>query len=131
MDVLTGYCCQNSKCSHYGQRGVGNLTVCGHFGKAQHRLLYCNVCRARFSEFKGTPFFNSKLPHDKVLAVLEHLAEGCGVRQTARLVGVNKDTVTRLALLAGRHAKATHEELVAFSPQYKRSPIRREMVLRR
>jgi hypothetical protein len=50
------------------------------------------------------------------LAVLEHLAEGCGVRQTARLVGVNKDTVTRLALLAGDHAKATHDELVAFSP---------------
>ena len=61
--------------------------------------------------------FNSKLPHDKVLAVLEHLAEGCGVRQTARLVGVNKDTVTRLALLAGKHAKATQDELVAFSPR--------------
>ncbi len=42
----------------------------------------------RFSEFEGTPFFNSKLPHDKVLAVQEHLAEGCGIRQTARLVGV-------------------------------------------
>ena len=116
MDDLTGYCCQNPKCPSHGQRGVGNLSVCGHFGKARHRLLYCKVCKGRFSEFKGTPFFNSKLPHDKVLAVLEHLAEGCGVRQTARLVGVNKDTVTRLALLAGRHAKATHEELVAFSP---------------
>ena len=116
MYDLTGHCCQNSKCPYHGQRGVGNLSVCGHFGKARHRLLYCNACKARFSEFKGTPFFNSKLPHDKVLAVLEHLAEGCGVRQTARLVGVNKDTVTRLALLAGRHAKATHEELVTFSP---------------
>jgi hypothetical protein len=31
-------------------------------------------------------------------------------------VGVNKDTVTRLALLAGVHAKAAHDELVAFSP---------------
>ena len=106
------------------ERGGGNLSVCDHFGKANHRLLYCNACKARFSEFKGTPLFNSKLPHDKVLAVLEHLAEGCGVRQTARLVGVNKDTVTRLALLAGQHAKATHDELVAFSPRDPRGPVR-------
>jgi hypothetical protein len=74
--------------------------------------------------FKGTALFNSKLPHGKVLAILEHLAEGCGVRQTARLVGVNKDTVTRLALLAGQHAKATHDELVALSPPSPRSPSR-------
>ena len=105
-----------SRLPQYGQRGGGNLSVCGHFGKADHRLLYCNACKARFSEFKGTPFFNAKLPHDKVLAILEHLAEGCGVRQTARLVGVNKDTVTRLALLAGQHAKDAHDDLVAFSP---------------
>jgi transposase-like protein len=123
-DDLTRFCCQSPKCPRYGQRDAGNLTVCGHFGRAHHRLLYCNACKARFSEFKGTPLFNSKLPHDKVLAILEHLAEGCGVRQTARLVGVNKDTVTRLALLAGQHAKAAHDELVAFSPQYPRSPIR-------
>lgn len=86
------------------------------FAKVQHRLLYCRVCKARFSEFKGTPLFNSRLPHEKALAILEHLAEGCGVRQTARLVGVNKDTVTRLALLAGSHARDAHEELVAFYP---------------
>ena len=92
--------------------------------RANHRLLHCNACKARFSEFRGTPLFNSKLPHDKVLAVLEHLADGCGVRQTARLVGVNKDTVTRLALLAGEHAKAAHDELVAFSPLDPRGPVR-------
>lgn len=115
-DDLSRFCCQNPECDTYGQRGGDNLLVIDHFGKARHRLLHCRTCKARFSEFKGTPLFNSKLPHDKVLAILEHLAEGCGVRQTARLVGVNKDTVTRLALLAGQHAQATHDELVAFSP---------------
>jgi hypothetical protein len=123
-DDLTCFCCQNPDCDLYGLRGDDNILVIDHFGKAQHRLLYCRVCKARFSEFKGTPFFNSKLPHDKVLAVLEHLAEGCGVRQTARLVGVNKDTVTRLALLAGTHAKDTHDEVVAFSPRDPRGPVR-------
>jgi LacI family transcriptional regulator len=123
-DDLSSFCCQNPDCPRHGERDAGNLSVCDRFAKANHRLLYCNACRARFSEFKGTPLFNSKLPHDKVLAVLEHLAEGCGVRQTARLVGVNKDTVTRLALLAGTHAKATHNELVAFSPLDPRGPVR-------
>jgi transposase-like protein len=112
------FCCQNPDCSEHGRRGAGNLSVCGHYGKAGHRLLYCNVCKARFSEFKGTPLFHAQLPHAKVLAILQHLADGCGIRQTARLVGVNKDTVTRLALLAGVHAKAAHDELVAFSPLY-------------
>jgi hypothetical protein len=123
-DELTRFCCQNPDCDLYGRRGQGNLLVIDHFGKARHRLLYCKVCKARFSECKGTPFFNTRLPHEKVLAVLEHLADGCGVRQTARLVGVNKDTVTRLALLAGEHAKATHDELVAFSPRDPRGPVR-------
>ena len=119
MDDLARFCCQNADCALHGRRGAGNLSVCDRYGKQHHiRLLYCNACKARFSEFKGTPLFNSKLPHDKVLAILQHLADGCGVRQTARLVGVNKDTVTRLALLAGLHAKAAHDELVAFSPLY-------------
>ena len=122
-DEVTRFCCQSPDCDLYGKRGECNLLVIDHFGRARHRLLYCKVCKDRFSEFKGTPLFNAKLPHDKVLAILEHLAEGCGVRQTARLVGVNKDTVTRLARRAGEHARNTHDELVGFSPQYPRSPV--------
>src|SRR5690348_10858084 len=129
-DDLARFCCQDPHCPRHGVRGAGNLSVCDRFAKANHRLLYCNACKARSSEFKGTPMFNSKPPHDKVLAVLLHLAEGCGVRQTARLVGVDKDTVTRLALLAGQHAEATHDELAAFSPLCPRGPVRRGVGLR-
>jgi hypothetical protein len=39
-------------------------------------------------------------------------------------VGVNKDTVVRLAAMAGRHAREVHEELVAFSPSDPGGPIR-------
>ena len=46
-DDLERFCCQNADCDLYGRRGAGNLTVCGHFGKACHRLLYCNACKAR------------------------------------------------------------------------------------
>jgi transposase-like protein len=123
-DDLARSCCQNPDCDSYGRRDEGNILVIDHYGKARHRLLYCRVCKARFSELKGTPFLNSRLPHDQVLAVLGHLAEGCGVRQTARLVGVNKGTVTRLALLAGKHARDIHDELVAFPPRDPRGPVR-------
>ena len=64
-------------------------------------------------------------------SVLEHLNEGCGVRQTARLTKVNRGTVGRLAQLAGEHASALHDELVAFSPADARGAVRREVGVRR
>jgi LacI family transcriptional regulator len=132
MDELTRFCCLNPGCPDHGRRGHGNLTVCMRYGPHQAaRLFYCRTCQARFSERKGTPLFDTRLPRDKVLAVLAHLADGCGTRQTARLAGVSKDTVTRLALLAGTHAKQLHDELVALSPPNHRGPARREVVLRR
>ena len=101
MDDLSRFCCQNSQCPDYGQRAAANLTVCMRYGKHQHlRLLYCRSCHARFSERKGTPLFQARLPDDKCLSILEHIAEGCGVRKTSRLVGVNRSTVTRYAVLA-------------------------------
>jgi LacI family transcriptional regulator len=125
MHDLTRFCCQNPDCSLYGHRDAGNLTVCGHFGKLNHiRLLYCRACKYRFSERKGTPLFGSQLPADKARSVLDHLAEGNGTRQTSRLVGVHRDTVTRLARRAGQHAHDAHDELVAFSPSDPRSPVR-------
>ena len=116
MDDLDRFCCQNPDCPQHGRRGAGNLSVCGHFGKADHRLLYCNACKARFSERKGTPLFDCRLPDEKARSVLHHLAEGNGIRQTERLVGVHRDTVVRLAKAAGDHAHDAHDELVAFSP---------------
>ena len=116
----------------YGRRGDGNLSVCMRYGDdLQHRLLSCATCTDRFSERKGTPRFDTRLPRDRVLALLAHLADGCGVRQTARLVGVGKDTVTRLARLAGDHARRLPDELVAFSPDDDRRATRREGFVRR
>jgi hypothetical protein len=48
-------------------------------------MLRCRTCKARFSERKGTRLFDARLPPEKVDSVLEHVAEGCGVRQTGRL----------------------------------------------
>ncbi len=125
MDDLKIFCCQNPACPDYGQRGLDNLRVCFRNGPdKQRRVLACRTCQKRFSERKGTPLYRSKLPEEKALSVLQHLQESCGVRQTGRLVGVNKDTVVRLAVLAGGHARELHDELVAFSPSNARSAVR-------
>jgi transposase-like protein len=79
-------------------------------------MLACRSCRRRFSERHGTPLFDCRLPQDQAVSVLAHLREGIGVRKTGRLVGVNKNTVVRLALVAGEHARQLHDDLVAFSP---------------
>lgn len=123
-DDLSAFCCQNSQCPDYGRRGRGNLTAPMRYGPQQRRLLRCRTCKARFSERKGTPLFGAQLPQDKAVDVLKHIAEGVGVRKTSRLLGVNKNTVVRYCLLAGEHAQQLHDELVAFSPQDARGPVR-------
>jgi transposase-like protein len=128
---LSRFCCQDPNCPDYGQRGHGNLTVCGHYGKTQPiRLLYCRTCKARFSERKGTPLFRCCLPEDKAVDVIGHLADRNGVRATARRVGVTPNTVVRYARAVGEHAQQLHDELVAFSPWDPRGPVRREVVVR-
>src|SRR5262245_45559341 len=129
-DDPSAFCCQNPDCPDYGRRGKGNLTIPMRYGPQQRRLLRCKTCKRRFSERKGTPLFGSALPEEKVVAVLEHIAEGVGVRKTSRLVGVNKNTVVRYSLLAGQHAQHLHDELVAFSPSDARGAVRREVVVR-
>jgi transposase-like protein len=124
MDDLSRFCCQNPACADYGLRGHGNLRVGFRYGKHRRLMLVCRTCQGRFPERKGTALFATRLPHDQAVAVLQHLQEGCGVRQTGRLVGVDKDTVGRYALKAGTHAQDTHDEVVAFSPGDAGSPVR-------
>ena len=125
MDDLSRFCCLNPDCPDYGQRGLGNLTVCGRYGQTQPiRLLYCRTCKARFSERKGTPLFGVCLPEEKAIDLLKHLADRNGVRATARLVGVHRDTVVRYSRRVGEHARQLHDELVAFSPSDRGGPAR-------
>jgi len=108
MDDLSRFCCLNSDCPEYGKRGAGNLTVTSRYGSQKDR----------FSERKGTPCFDSRLPPETFQSVLDHIAEGCGVRQTGRLCKVDRGTVGRLSRITGDHARDLHDELVAFSPEH-------------
>lgn len=80
MSDLSSFCCQNSQCTHYGKRNLNNLSVSYWYGKnKQIRLLRCRICKDRFSENKGTTYFNSRLPKEEVTNIMDHLREGNGL----------------------------------------------------
>ena len=50
-------------------------------------------------------FFGLHLSDEQIAQIIHHAAEGVGVRATARLLGLNKDTVNRVILRAGEHCQ--------------------------
>ena len=46
------------------------------------------------------------------MALAEHLADGCGVRATARLCKVSRNTVLRFTQRFGSHAERFHDQRV-------------------
>jgi len=114
---IENFCCQNKDCPEAGKRGAGNVYFRGWSGRGKRiRMAYCKTCKRSFSQRKGTPLEDSRLPEGKAISLLEHIKEGTGTRATSRLVKVDKNTVTRYIGLAGSHAEKLHPELVAFSP---------------
>ena len=88
MDDLSRFCCLNSACPDYGKRGAGNLSVTSRYGPAKaRRMLRCRTCKAPLLRAQGHAPVRRPLSPEKADAVLAHLDEGCGVRQTERLVG--------------------------------------------
>jgi IS1 family transposase/transposase-like protein len=115
---LNSLACVNERCELYGQAGQQNLTVRKMYGKDQIRYLRCRVCRTEFSERKNTALWNTKVPEAKAIAVGEHLAEGCSLKGTARLLKVDPSTVRRLNQRLGEHGEAFHDERVqAIQPE--------------
>jgi transposase-like protein len=105
-------CCINPDCLLKGQCAAGNLSVRTGKGGGRWRVLRCRACRTEFSERKGTALWNSRMSPDKAEAIANHLQDGCGIRQTARLVGASKDGVTAMAVRLGLHAHKVHQQHV-------------------
>ena len=124
MDDLSGFCCLNSDCPDHGKRVHGNLTVTSRYGPDKaRRMLRCRTCKTRFSERKGTPLFDARLPPGTVESVLEHVAEGGRPPDREGFRKVAPDTVARYSRLAGRvHARDAHDELGGFP--HDRGPVR-------
>ena len=107
---LDSLACVNGRCELYGQAGQSNLTVRKVYGAERIRYLRCRVCRAEFSERKQTALWNTKVPEAKAVAVGEHLAEGCSLKGTARLVKVDASTVRRLNQRLGEYGQLFHHD---------------------
>jgi IS1 family transposase len=88
---------------------VGN----GHCGHNQsHQLLLCKVCRRSFCERRGTVFFGCKTAPEKICQALAALAEGLSLRATARVFGVDKDTVCAWLKKAAAHSEQVSDYLM-------------------
>jgi hypothetical protein len=96
------FSCPNPACTEYGKHGSGNIALYTRYGRKQVRLLICNACGKTFSELKGTPFWDSRLDWDTIEKIYRTLLDGQGIRATARLHGLSKNTVKRYLRLAGK-----------------------------
>lgn len=105
-DDLGEFSCQNVDCPDYQRKGKNNLAIDSWYGKLKkHRMLVCRTCRKRFSERKGTQLFGSQLSAETVARISAFLEEGKSIRETARLTGVNRNTVVRYSQLLGRASR--------------------------
>jgi IS1 family transposase len=82
---------------------VGNGTYPA--GGVRRQLYRCQLCRTTVSETQGTVFFGLKTPEETVYRALTCLAEGLGIRATARVYGVKPDDVLRWLRRAGQHSE--------------------------
>ena len=106
-----GTYCPNKGCSQYGKVGHGNLI---RYGKSrQGRQGYqCKVCKRVFNERVGTVFYRKRTATKDIMESLAMLAEGMGIRATARVKGVKHDTVSAWLRAAGSQAQQVEEVLV-------------------
>jgi IS1 family transposase/transposase-like protein len=105
---LSTLACLTSDCPDFLKTGIDNLVIRKIYGKHQTRYLKCRTCGTEFSELKGTPLWNSKIDPDTFVDVAEHLAEGNSVSATVRLCKVHHDTIERIIVVTGKHAKDLH-----------------------
>ena len=104
MSKLEQCFCPNEQCKDYGLRGRDNIAIRGKYGKDKScKLLYCRTCGKRFAATRASALFGMHLPAETIRQIIHHAAEGVGVRATARLLGLDKDTVNRVILRAGEH----------------------------
>jgi len=102
--------CPQKTCRGFGQLGphpdhriVGYGTYTTRSG--QRQLYRCQWCHTVFSETQGTVFYGLKTPEETVYRALAALAEGLGIRATARVFGVKPADILRWLRRAGQHCE--------------------------
>jgi transposase-like protein len=114
MLQISEYFCPNEECKQYGLRGQGNLIKSGTYkkGKEIKHMLKCKICGKRFSETRNTIFFNSHYDSATIGNIIRSTSEGNGIRATARILNLSKDSVNSVVLKAGKHADFVMSDLL-------------------
>jgi IS1 family transposase len=100
--------CPHTGCRYRGWLGLGNLRANGHPSGGLWRQFQCTSCEGYFLETHGTIFHGKQVAVELIVHVLACLAEGLGIRATARVFEVDPNTVLRWLVEAA-------EQLTAFS----------------
>ena len=106
------FSCPNPACTDFDKFGQGNIALYTRYGRKQVRLLVCNTCGKTFSELKGTPFWDSRLDWETIEKIYRSLLDGQGIRATARIHGLSKNTVKRYLRLAKTDISTVEKFLV-------------------
>jgi len=103
--------CPYPDCAYQGWVGLGNLCANGHPSGGPWRQLHCTSCEGYFLETHGTIFHGKRVSVDLIVHVIGCLAEGLGIRGTARVFEVDPNTVLGWLVEAA-------EQLRAFSQHF-------------
>jgi len=98
--------CPHAGCDYRGWLGLGNLRANGHPSGGPWRQLYCRSCHGYFLETHGTIFHGKRLAVELIVHVLACLAEGLGIRATARVFEVDPNTVLQWLVEAAEQLQA-------------------------
>jgi len=103
--------CPRTGCDYRGWLGLGNLRANGHPSGDPWRQLYCRACKGYFLETHGTILHGKRMAVELIVHVLACLAEGLGIRATARVFAIDPNTVLQWLVEAA-------EQLQAFSAYF-------------
>ncbi len=98
--------CPNPDCAYRGWVGWGNLRANGHPSGGPWRQLLCVACRRYFLETLGTLLHGKRMPTELIVRVIACLAEGLGIRGTARVFEVDPHTVLQWLVEAANQLRA-------------------------
>jgi len=86
--------------------GLGNLRANGYPSGGSWRQFQCTSCQGYFPEHQGTIFHGKQVAVELIVRVLACLAEGLGLRATARVFEVAPNTVLHWLVEAAEQLRA-------------------------
>jgi IS1 family transposase len=98
--------CPHTDCDYRGWLGMNNLRANGHPSGGPWRQFYCTACEGYFLETHGTIFHGKQAAVELIVRVVACLAEGLGIRATARVFEVNAHTVLHWLVEAAEQLRA-------------------------